>query len=176
MANPLLVYLAGPHVFERDARTVRQNLMRVCERHGLVGIWPSDNEPPATLPGTERAKRIFEENVDRIREARGMLADLRPFRGTEADSGTAFEVGMAFALGIPVVAYGVAPDEYVDRVSAALVLGPDAAGTLRDNTGMAVENFGFPVNLMLACAAGVKPTADEAAAELARILRPPSTA
>jgi len=36
--------------------------------------------------------------VDRIREACGMLADLRPFRGTEPDSGTVFEVGMAFAI------------------------------------------------------------------------------
>jgi len=176
MAEPLLVYLAGPHVFERDARTVRHRLGLICERHGLAGIWPSDAEPPAGIPGAERARRIFEENVDRIRAVQGMLADLRPFRGTEPDSGTVFEVGMAFSLGIPVVAYGVPPGDYVDRVSAALAVGPDATGTLRDISGMAVEDFGLPVNLMLACAASVKPTAEEAAAELARILRPPGAA
>jgi nucleoside 2-deoxyribosyltransferase len=176
MTAPVLIYLAGPHVFERDARAVRHSLKLTCERHGLVGIWPSDNEPPAALSSAERARRIFEENIDRIREAHGMLADLRSFRGTEPDSGTAFEVGMAYALGIPVVAYGVPPWDYIHRVSAALAVRPDAAGTLRDSAGLAVEDFGLPVNLMLACAASLKPSADEAAAELARILLPASPA
>jgi len=174
--NTALVYLAGPHVFERDARTVRHRLGLICERHGLAGIWPSDDEPPAGLPGAERARRIFEENVDRIRAVKGMLADLRPFRGTEPDSGTVFEVGMAFALGIPVIAYGVPPGDYRSRVLAAAPANPDAPGTLRDSAGLAIEDFGLPVNLMLACAAAVKPTAEEAAAELARILRPASAA
>ena len=34
-----------------------------------------------------------------------MLANLEPFRGSEPDSGTAFEVGYALALGKPVYAY-----------------------------------------------------------------------
>lgn len=55
---------------------------------------------------------------------------------------------MAIALGLPVVvAYGVPPSSYATRVSTHR----DAAKVLRDPVGMAVEDFGLPLNLMLSC-------------------------
>ncbi|WP_422097466.1 nucleoside 2-deoxyribosyltransferase [Variovorax sp.] len=176
MTAPVLIYLAGPHVFEVDARGTRSALEQTCERHNLVGIWPADVDAPAGETHPQRAQRIFQANIDRLRSARGVLADLRPFRGAEPDSGTVFEVGMAFALGIPVVAYGVPPGDYASRVATALPVEVDVAGVLRDRAGLAVEDFGLPLNLMLACAVAVVTTADEAAAELARILLPASPA
>ena len=68
---------------------------------------------------------------------------MNPFRGDEADSGTCFEAGYAFAKGKTV--YGYVSD----------------ARTLRENLGEAeengfsVENFGLPLNLMLSCAAKI---------------------
>lgn len=168
--TPPLIYLAGPHVFEADAARTRAELERICAFHGLAGLWPSDAEVHEGEDRPERARRIFEANVARLRTARGVLADLRPFRGLEPDSGTVFEVGAAYALGIPVAAYGVPFEDYVRRVASKLVVAPDEGGVLRDGAGMAVEDFGLPVNLMLACASVLKATPDEAAAELAKLL------
>ncbi|MNL51478.1 hypothetical protein D3C87_1745800 [compost metagenome] len=39
---------------------------------------------------------------------------------------------------------------------------PDAAGVLRDMGGMAIEDFGLPLNLMLACSVDFADSAEEA--------------
>jgi nucleoside 2-deoxyribosyltransferase len=69
-----------------------------------------------------------------------VLANLNNFRGAEPDSGTAFEVGFAVALGKPVVGY--LDDGRTLR---------EQLGGVRDAEGFSVEDFGLPRNLMLAC-------------------------
>ena len=80
------------------------------------------------------------------------MANLNPFRGAEVDSGTAFEIGFAAALGKPVVGYVSQPEDLMQRVERLHgELAFDAAAeTWRDKDGNLVENFGHTVNLMLA--------------------------
>jgi hypothetical protein len=76
-----------------------------------------------------------------------VLANLNPFRGAEPDSGTCVEIGYALALGKPVVGYAADLLPLRERTNAS---GPGADGRYRDVDGMVVEDFGLPLNLMLA--------------------------
>jgi nucleoside 2-deoxyribosyltransferase len=46
MASPPKIYLAGPGVFLRDSEEFGREKRRICERHGLNGHYPSDNQLP----------------------------------------------------------------------------------------------------------------------------------
>jgi nucleoside 2-deoxyribosyltransferase len=75
------------------------------------------------------------------------MANLNEFRGPgEADSGTAFEVGFASALGKPVWGYRTVAARRLDHVPPTL----GTAGAVCRN-GYLVEDFGMSVNLMLSC-------------------------
>ncbi len=169
-----LIYLAGPDVFFSDSTERFTQLKAACARHGLEGLEPSDGDIPADFNGTddERALRIYQGNIQRIREADAVLANLCNFRGLEPDSGTVFEVGYAAALGKPVAAYGVPPGSYADRVSAERPCKPDATGTLRETEGgTMVEGLGQRLNLMLTGPAFIGETVDDALVQLARALK-----
>lgn len=111
---------------------------------------------------------IYDENRSLLRSAAGVIANLAPFRGAEPDSGTVFEVGVAVALGLPVVADGQPTGEYADWV---LGTHGDGAGVLRDANEAAVEDFGLPLNLMLSCSVQFASSAQEALEILAKLLR-----
>jgi nucleoside 2-deoxyribosyltransferase len=167
------IYLAGPDVFFRDSEAIFQRLVACCDTLGLQGVPPSDGGIAADLRlgDEERAQRIYDGNVRLLREADGVIANLVPFRGHEPDSGTVFEVGFATALGKPVVAYGVAPGTYADRVCATVDChtGPD--GVIRERTsGVMVEGLGQRLNLMLTRSTGIAESAEDALARLARLL------
>ncbi|MGV8664508.1 nucleoside 2-deoxyribosyltransferase, partial [Pseudomonas aeruginosa] len=70
------------------------------------------------------------------------------FRGSEPDSGTAFEVGYATALGKPVYGYVDDAGSYAERIRrhAPELIGEDPT---RDRDGMTLEEFGLPLHLML---------------------------
>lgn len=160
------VYLAGPAVFRPDAREHLARLAALCERHGLQPLLPTDDCGGAA--DAPLAHRIYAANTRMLREADGVLADLQEWRGHEPDSGTAFEVGFAAALDLPIVGYGCATECYADRVSRTRPCERDAVGMLREcDGGMAVEDFGMPLNLMLGCSARLVPTAEDAIALLA---------
>jgi nucleoside 2-deoxyribosyltransferase len=158
------VYLAGPDVFRIDCAEHMRKLVLACEAAGLEALPPSDGMPPITALGKE-AEYIFETNMARLRQADGVIANLEPFRGTEPDSGTVFEVGAAVAMGLPVVAYGVS-GAYAARVKRLMKV-VRANGVLRDPKNYVVEDFDLPLNLMLACSVGIEDTAEDALAALA---------
>jgi len=142
------VYLAGPDVFFPDAPARGRALKAICAEHGLLGLFPLDGE----VPGQPDAASIAAANEALIRSSDAVIANLSPFRGASADSGTAFEVGFARALGKPVFGYTLDPRPYEDRCAAPPVnAAPDRAGTLRDADGLEVERFGLAENLMIAC-------------------------
>ena len=100
------VYLAGPDVFEPDARQRFAQLAAWAQAQGLQAIVPMDAEGEPARPDElpqQAAQRIFLANLARLDAADGMVANLMDFRGTEPDSGTVFEVGYAVACGIPVL-------------------------------------------------------------------------
>lgn len=143
------LYLAGFDVFRTDALARGERLKAVCAEHGHEGLYPLDNAGPAGLAGPALARWIFESNVALIRRADAVVANVNNFRGAEPDSGTAFEIGFAAALGKPVWAYADDGRALVQQVACR----QNTQGLWLDGQGLIVEDFGLARNLMIACAA-----------------------
>ena len=161
------IYLAGPDVFFKDASLRFRRLEEACERAGFEGVRPFDGGSEEG-EGGHLAHRIYEGNVERIRSCHAVLANLDPFRnGLEPDSGTVFEVGMAIGLGKPVAGYLTnhrksLEDRIRERTEVEVV-----RGALRGKQdGLLVEQFGFPLNLMLGCSTSLHETFEEALVQL----------
>ena len=138
------IYLAGPDVFRPDALAHFADARALLTAHGHQALIPLDNEETT-------ASGIYAANLGLIRQANAVLANLNPFRGSEPDSGTAFEVGFALALGLPVIGY--LDDARPQIVKLAERQGGELArhnGRPVDADGLGVEDFGLPLNLMLA--------------------------
>jgi len=136
-------YLAGPDVFRPDAGLWAEQARALCCEYGVEALVPLDGQ-------ATDAQGIYQQNVAMISRADVVLANLQLFRGEEPDSGTCFEVGYAAALGKPVIAYNTSRDSLVQRLvpgSHAQLSGHDQ---WVDAQGWTVEDFGLPVNLMLA--------------------------
>lgn len=162
MPTPL-IYLAGFDVFRRDALDHGRYLKDLCAAHGMQGLYPFDNQVEPGLAAQDTAQQIYQQNVGMIQRCTAVLANLNAFRGFEPDSGTAFEVGMAVALGKPVWAYCKPLLPLREQVPH------DPAGY--DEQGLLVEDFGLPRNLMLACSwAGVSSSVELGTEALARYL------
>lgn len=146
------IYLAGFDVFRPDALAHGERLKLACRAHGLEGLYPLDNQAPSDLAPRALAQWIYDANTALIRQADAVMAHLNPFRGDEPDSGTAFEVGYAIALGKPVWAYVDHAETLVQRVATASADDPPRHV---DAQGYTVEDFGLNLNLMLACSARV---------------------
>lgn len=143
------IYLAGWEVFKPDAVQEGERLKAICRKYGFEGLYPLDNE-------CDTPKEIYEGNTALIRSADYVIANVNAFRGYEPDSGTAFEIGYAAALGKPVAAYLLESRPMTEWV--------------RDENGYIIENFGYPVNLMIAIGAIlVTGTAEDAIKKLAEL-------
>ncbi len=135
------LYLAGPDVFRPDAAAWAARVEELCRGAGHEAMIPLDDEAPAT------AAAIYRSNLQRIAAADAVLANLNPFRGDEPDSGTCVEIGYALALGKRVIGYA---DDLRPLRERLLASGPGSDGRWRDAAGHVVEDFGLPLNLMLA--------------------------
>lgn len=143
------LYLAGPDVFRQDALAWAEQSRRLCAESGHVALIPLD--------GVETtAAGIFHANIELIRSADAVLANLNPFRGCEPDSGTCVEVGFALALGKPVIGYLDADESTTGRVARLSGRTLEVRnGRPVDADGLYVEDFGLPLNLMLAVPAKI---------------------
>jgi nucleoside 2-deoxyribosyltransferase len=146
MPNPR-IYLAGPEVFLPDAAEIGLRKKMLCEEFGFVGLFPLDNDFAA---GDDRIdERIFSANVALMREAEAGIFNLTPFRGVNADPGTAFELGFFTAQNKPVFAYTNNAEDYFDRVAEKFGSHRKRGGDFCDADDLAIENFGNADNLML---------------------------
>jgi len=142
------LYLAGPDVFRPDAAEHGRRLVALCAEYGFTGVFPLDENLHAGLPPQALATRIYRANVAHIDACDAVLANLDFFRGPEPDSGTCFEVGYAVARGKPVVGYFPEAGSFAERIRRRW---PQAVGQgLVDAAGWQLEEFGLPLNLMLA--------------------------
>lgn len=132
------VYLAGPEVFLSDAAALGAAKQSICAAHGLVGLFPAEATDALGrldhLPPPDRGQRFFEAITAQIDRCVAVIANMTPFRGPSTDVGTAWEIGYAYARGLPVFAYTNSAVHYGERVTA---------------DGMVVEAFDLADNLML---------------------------
>jgi len=141
------IYLAGPDVFEPDPIGAGTALKALCAAYGFEGLFPLDNAIETCDHPHKTAEAIRKANIDLIRRADMVMANLNPFRGFEPDSGTVYEIGFAEALGKPVFAYAADRRHMLERLREKQGLAPDAA-FCRD--GKAIESFALSHNLMFA--------------------------
>lgn len=92
------IYLAGP-LFNEPERNFNRRIVETLRNNGY-DVWIPQENFPAAVGSEEEKKRVFD--VD-LRELRGCEVVVAVLDGECVDCGTAFEVGYAYALGIPVV-------------------------------------------------------------------------
>jgi nucleoside 2-deoxyribosyltransferase len=142
------IYLAGPDVFRPDAAAYGRRMVALCADHGFEAVFPLDPALPSDLPSATLAARIYQANIAHIASCDAVLANLDFFRGAEPDSGTCFEVGYATALGKPVIGYLPEGGSLAQRIRQRH---PEVVGEgATDAAGWELEEFGLPLNLMLA--------------------------
>lgn len=146
------IYLAGFDVFRPDAVAHGEQLKMLCAKYGYEGRYPLDKQVPRNLPPLEQARWICRQNLQTLEGCDMVVANLNPFRGSEPDSGTVFEVGYAVALGKPVWAYTSRSSSLVEQLAVQRM--PGGRGPV-DSLGYSVEDFGLNLNLMLACSINV---------------------
>jgi nucleoside 2-deoxyribosyltransferase len=130
------VYLAGPDVFFPDVDDRSEVLKIQCDLWNLDGVFPLDANIKLEEPINQEKNgyTIFEGNLGLIDSCAAILANISPFRGPSADSGTAFEMGYGRARGLVIACYTTHLSLYKDRAV------PD---------GLMIEDFGMIDNLMI---------------------------
>jgi nucleoside 2-deoxyribosyltransferase len=142
------IYLAGPEVFLPDAIEVAARKKALCEKHGLIGLSPLDNEILSAPPGEREDHLIYRANLATIGAADAGVFNLTPFRGVSADPGTVFELAVMIGLGKPVFGYSNASEDFLARTREAFDLTLEG-GVWRDRDGLKVEAYGNADNLMI---------------------------
>jgi nucleoside 2-deoxyribosyltransferase len=137
------IYFAGPDIFDPEYPRLKAEIKAWCAPLGVRPLLPGDQE----FEGQEGAEAIFRHNLALIDQAEGVLANLNPFRGViEPDSGTVFECAYAYGRGKWVIGYLADRRDLLARLRSC---GFSQDGLL-DRDGRWVEDFGLPLNLMLA--------------------------
>jgi len=147
--NKPKIYIAGPDVFEKDSIQIGENYSKLCEEYGFEGLYPLDNLIDFNQSKQKIAKDIFIANKNLIQECDIVVANLNSFRGKESDSGTVWECGYGFALGKKVYGYLSREGNYIDQFSKDEIVFED--GIAYDLEQKAIEDFDYPLNLMISC-------------------------
>jgi nucleoside 2-deoxyribosyltransferase len=138
-------YLAGPDVFLPDAASHARRKIVICERYGIRGLPPLNEDIAALAEMHESAAglAIFRKDVEMMEAADIIIANLTPLRGASADAGTLVEIGWFMGRGKPIFGYSNTAVSFTDRSRAQVAALPDPMA------GLAVEGFGLPDNLMV---------------------------
>ena len=143
------VYIAGFDVFTENAYKILECHKKICSEHGLRGLSPLDHEISGGDPHVT-ANKIRLANQSLIDQCDFIAANMNPFRGSEPDSGTCFEIGYGIAKGKIIFCY-------LDNTAPMIHKIPRAENRVGfcDSNGYSVENFDLPLNLMIATASTV---------------------
>lgn len=100
------IYIAGPECFYTGGREQLDVMRRRAESLGFGVTLPNDHPLDMGNPDLQkRADSIFADLKTIMKETTIIIADLEAYRGSEADSGTIYEIGMAYADGIRCYGY-----------------------------------------------------------------------
>ena len=130
------IYFAGPDVFRENPVEFFEGIKKLCESYGHEALIPDFKDP--------HEGNIFRQNLMLIGDAECIIANLNPMFSHIVDDGTAMEIGYAFARGlyrgtVPIYGYTHFWEfPMKDRVS---IINPEYP---------IIEDFGLPINLMLA--------------------------
>ena len=138
-------YLAGPDVFLPDAVAQGRRKIEICARYGLLGRAPLNEEIAglAAMPPDEAWRAIYRADVAMMEACTIVIANLTPYRGASADSGTLIEVGWFLGRRRRLFGYSnsAAGFDVRSRRQVAAVADP--------LDGMTTEGFGLADNLMI---------------------------
>ncbi len=148
---PIKIYLAGPEVFLPNARDMLDEKAELVRRAGLIPLSPGDLQIPPADTKLGHGCNINAIDEQMMLEADAVIANLTPFRGIAADTGTSFELGFMCALGKPVFAYTNVAASHFTRILGYYdgVATQDETGRYRGADGLSIENFDMADNLML---------------------------
>jgi nucleoside 2-deoxyribosyltransferase len=141
------IYIAGPDVFERNSLELGDKYTKLCSQYGYCGLYPLDNQIDFNQEKKKIALEIFLANKQLIDESDIVVANLNSFRGMEADSGTVWECGYAYAKEKKVYAYMESKRDYIKQFRDT----KEENGSYWDNEDRLIEDFNLPINLMIAC-------------------------
>ncbi|UHS63316.1 nucleoside 2-deoxyribosyltransferase [Agrobacterium vaccinii] len=145
------VYLAGPEVFLPNAREMLDAKAELARQAGFIPLSPGDLQIPPAETKIGHGCNINAVDEEMMIEADAIIANLTPFRGIAADTGTSFELGFMCALGKPVFAYTNVAADHFTRIKRHYgdVATLDETGRYRGPDGLSIENFDMADNLML---------------------------
>ena len=143
------IYIAGPDVFDRDSIRVGKEYCNLCTKYGFEGLYPLDNIVDFNQPKQKIAQDIYIANKKLIDKCDIVIANINPFRGKEADSGTIWECGYAIGLGKKVYGYMDNNLSYINQFSDEEKKVENSV--VVDIDGKMIEDFDYPINLMIAC-------------------------
>ena len=162
------VYLAGPDLFYPDAQERYDRLRHLCARHGLIGVAPTDDQNLLVENTPACAQRLYEANMATLSTCAAVLANLSHFQGLEPDSGTVYEFTVADVRGMPLAAYVGDGRSLLTRTRSARRVFEEQPGVWRDEqTWAQIEDFGLPLNLMLASRGRISATPEQDATAMA---------
>ncbi len=141
------IYIAGFDVFKKDSIQIGEYYVQLCEKYGYLGLYPLDNKVDFTQAKQKIAQDIFVANKKMIDQCDIVIANLNAFRGKEVDTGTAWECGYAFGLGKKVYGYMDNTNDYITTFDKTY----KEDGFTYDSDDMSIEDFGYPINLMISC-------------------------
>ena len=146
----LKVYLAGPEVFLANAREQLDRKIALTRAAGLIPLAPGDLAIPPQPTKRQLGHAISAVDESMMDNADAIIANLTPYHGLSADTGTCFELGYMCAQGKAVFAYtNVAKDHGArTREHFGGVFTIDAEGKPRGPDGIMIEDLGFIDNLI----------------------------
>lgn len=142
------IYFAGPRLSGVDYEIYARHISKKYRGMGIKLLLPNNSD-------TQSSEHTYKTNLNRIKSCDGVIADLNPFRGEiEPDCGTAFECGFAAALGKPIIAIVEDQRTLVQKMQASSLGCTEENGVYRSDEGDLIEDYGYPLNLMLFHAGG----------------------
>ncbi|WP_321469080.1 nucleoside 2-deoxyribosyltransferase [Halarcobacter sp.] len=143
------IYIAGPDVFEKNSIEIGKKYVELCKKYGFIGLYPLDNQIDFNKKKQKIAQDIFFANKKLIEECDIVIANLNSFRGKESDSGTVWECGYAYGLKKEVYGYISTSNTYIQQFNSNEMKYEN--GIYYDLEDRAIEDFDYPLNLMLSC-------------------------
>lgn len=146
------VYLAGPDVFFPEFDNLIAEKARLVREYGFLPIHAGVIPYPEFADKRKTGLAISAVNEFLMRGSDAIIANLTPFRGIAADTGTVFEVGFMAALGKPVFAYTNNPIDHRTRIFrhyTSQEAGEEGYSMDMITDGTMVEDFEMVDNLMI---------------------------